>query len=101
MVTVKRKIVWSNTAVKQFNNAIEYIRLDSSQNAEKVKTKILSKIEQLQGSIIENRKDEYRKNNDGHFLYFEVLKYRISYYDKNDEVLIIRIRHTKMEPKKY
>src|SRR5665647_882826 len=101
MVMVKRKITWSKSALKQFKKAIEYIRLNSDQNAEEAKTKILSKINELQDPIAVNRKDPYRKNNDGYYLYFEPLKYRISYYDKSDEVLIIRVRHTKMEPKKY
>ncbi|MGH2645381.1 MAG: type II toxin-antitoxin system RelE/ParE family toxin [Chitinophagaceae bacterium] len=97
----KRKVTWTKSAARQFNAAIEYIRLDSSQNADKVKAGILGKVNGLADGKIVHRKDPYKKNNNGRYLYFEVLKYRIVYYDDPDEVLIIRVRHSKMEPKKY
>jgi plasmid stabilization system protein ParE len=34
------------------------------------------------------------------YLYFEILRYRIVFYAAPAEVIIISIRHTKMEPKK-
>jgi plasmid stabilization system protein ParE len=97
----KRKITWTKRATHQFNIAIQYIREDSEQNAEKMKEKILYKINELANNKITHRKDPYKKNNNGRYLYFEVLKHRIVYYNGEDEVFIIRIRHTKMEPKKY
>ncbi len=39
-----KKIIWTKLATKQFNAAIEYIRKDSDQKAEKVKIKIINKI---------------------------------------------------------
>jgi plasmid stabilization system protein ParE len=97
----KRKVTWTQAAIDQFNNIIEFIRLDSEQNADKVKEKILEKIYQLSDDRIVHRKDPYKKNNDGNYLYFEILKYRIVYYHSSKEVFIIRIRHTSMEPKQY
>lgn len=97
----KRKVTWTKRAIRQFNAAIEYIRQESDQNADKVKEKILDKINQLSDDKITHRRDPYKKNNDGHYLYFEILKYRIVYYAEPKEVFIIRIRHTGMEPKKY
>lgn len=98
---IKRKITWTKLAVRQFNAAIKYIRKDSEQNADKVKARILNKVEELKEGKIVHRRDPYKKNNDGNFLYFELLRYRIVYYTEEKEVFIIRIRHTKMEPKKY
>ena len=43
----KRKITWAKRASRQFNAAIEYIRQDSGQNADKIKEKLLSKINEL------------------------------------------------------
>lgn len=97
----KRKVTWTKKAIVQFNAAIEYIRKDSEQNADKVKEKILSKIGQLSDDRITHRKDSYKKNNDGNHFYFEILKYRIVYYAQHREVTITRISHTSMEPKKY
>lgn len=97
----KRKVSWSKQANREFNAAIKYIRQDSEQNADKVKERILDKINQLADDSVVHRKDLYKKNNDGNYLYFELLRYRIVYYSAPKGVFIIRIRHTKMEPKKY
>lgn len=97
----KRKVTWGKRATKEFNAAIKYIRQDSEQNADKVKERILNKINELADDSVVHRRDSYKKNNDGNYLYFELLHYRIVYYAGLKEVFIIRIRHTKMEPKKY
>ena len=97
----KRKVTWGKLAAREFNAAIKYIRKDSEQNADNVKKIILTKINSLADNRVVHRKDPYKKNNDGKFLYFEILRYRIVYYAAPDEVIIIRIRHTKREPKKY
>ncbi|WP_366914014.1 type II toxin-antitoxin system RelE/ParE family toxin [Niabella sp.] len=97
----KRQITWTKNAARQFESAIKYIRNDSHQHAESVKTRILEKVHQLSDATLVHRKDPFKKNNDGSFRYFEILKYRIVYYIKQNEVFIIRLRHTSMEPKKY
>jgi len=40
-----REVTWAPRALKQFNDAIKFIRKDSDQNADVVKEKILSKVE--------------------------------------------------------
>jgi plasmid stabilization system protein ParE len=97
----KRKVTWSRQATVEFRAAIKYIRKDSEQNADKVKERILDKINTLADDSVVHRIDPYKNNNDGNYLYFELLRLRIVYYAKPKEVFIIRIRHTKMEPKKY
>ena len=97
----KRKVTWGKRAARDFNAAIKYIRKDSEQNADNVKEIMLNKINGLADNRVVHRRDPYKKNNDGKFLYFEILRYRIVYYAAPDEVIIIRIRHTKREPKKY
>ena len=96
-----KKITWTKSAILQLNKSIEFIREESPQNAEKVKGTILEKITSLQSSLIHHRIDKYKRNNDGNFLYFEVLKHRVSFYAAKDEIIIVRIRHTKMNPKSY
>lgn len=97
----KRKVTWTKRATRQLNAAIEFIRQESDQNADTVKARILDKVSGLADDKIVHRKDPYRKNNDGKYLYFEILKYRIVYYAVPREVFVIRIRHTGMEPKEY
>lgn len=53
----KRKVTWTKRATRQFNAAIEYIRQDPEQNANKVKEKILSKINELTDDKAVHRKD--------------------------------------------
>lgn len=101
MVIKKRKVIWTKLATKQFASAIKFIRKDSEQNAEKVKGIILDKIIALQDDRLVHRLDPYKKNNDGNYRYFEILRYRIVYYSEPTKLFIIRIRHTSMEPKKY
>ena len=97
----KRRVTWTKHAFRQFNAAIKFIRKDSEQNADKVKEILLDKINGLSDGRIVHRQDPYKKNNDGNFLYFESLHYRIVYYRAAHEIFIVRIRHTSMEPKKY
>ena len=97
----KRRVTWTKQALKQFNAAIKFIKKDSEQNADKVKAVLLDKINELSDDRIIHRRDQYKKNNDGNYLYFESLHYRIVYYSTAQEIFIVRIRHTSMEPKKY
>ena len=97
----RRKVTWGKSAIREFKAAIKYIRQDSEQNADKLKESILNKIKELADNSVVHRKDPYKNNNDGNYLYFELLSYRIVFYAGPKEVFIIRIRHTKMEPKKY
>lgn len=97
----KRKVTWTKGATRQLDAAIKRIRKDSEQDADEVREKILDKINALSDDIAVHRQDAYKKDNDGNYLYFEILKYRIVYYRKSEEVFIIRIRFTGMEPKSY
>ena len=101
MVRKGLQIVWDKNAVKYLKSAIEFIRKDSPQNAEKVKKDILESIITLADNPERNPPDKYRTNNDGSFRAFELYKFRITYYISNKEIRIIRIRHTSQEPKDF
>ena len=94
-------IKWNNKAIKHFDEAIEYIQLYSPANAEKVEREILLTIEGLREHPQKYNPDKYKINNDGSFRAFEMYHYRISYRYKGNEIRIIRIRHTKMNPLAY
>ena len=96
-----RKIKWDKNAAIQFRKAIAYIRENSPQNAEKVKQEILSKIEDLLPAPEKHTPDRYKNNNNSNFRAFELHHYRVSYFVKEDEIIIARIRHTSMKSKGY
>lgn len=100
MVT-KLKIVIDDEAKSTLKQAYEYIKNDSLQNAEKVRKGILQSIK----SIIHNPEkyppDKYRSKNDGSYRAYEMFSYRITYHIQPTEIRVIRIWHTKMNPKKY
>ena len=95
------KIVWSITALKQFEAAINYIGEDSIQNAEKVRREILEKIQNITANPEIYYTDKYKTNNDASYRAFELYRYRIAYRFKEKGISIFRIRHTSREPKDY
>ena len=101
MVKKKPKIVIPTLPKSQLKEAYEFIKFDSPKNAEKVRSKILSAIKELADHPERYSPDKYRMNNDGSFRAFEIYKYRISYHVSPDQVTIVRVLHTKREPKTY
>ena len=96
-----RIINWDSAAIKQFNKAIQYIAEDSLQNAQKVKKGISEKIEKIITHPEIYSPDKFKQNNDGNFRAFELYHYRITNYVSETEIRILRVRHTKQEPKAY
>ena len=101
MAIRKLKVVIGQAAKKSLQEAYEYIRNDSSENAERVKAKILSSIKELINNPHRHNPDEYRLNNDGSYRAYEIYRYRITYHVSADEIRVIRIRHTRMNPLEY
>lgn len=79
----------------------QYIYEDSPQNALKILNEIITATEK----VIDNPEcyniDKFKTNNDGSYRAFEKNKYRIAYRFKKNIVRVLRIRHTKREPKNY
>ena len=102
MVAKKRKVIWDEEARAYFRKAIAYIRKDSAQNAEKNKERRTGLYKSINGCAgTQYAPDKYRKNNEGGYRAYELHKYRISYFVSEDEIRIVRIRHTGQEPKEY
>ena len=95
------EVVWSYQARLQLKKAYEYIKNDSVQNAEKVRTDILASTNKLSVHPEIYSLDKYRLANDGSHRAYELHRYRISYQISNTRILIVRLRHTKMQPKFY
>ena len=97
----KRKISWDKQAIYYFSEAITYIRMTSPQNADKVKKKVLKKINELSQKPEAHPPDKYKLNNNKDYRAFELYRFRISYLVKDDEIIIARIRHTSQGPLEY
>lgn len=96
-----KEIRWPLQVQKQLAKAYQYILQDSYQNAEKVKKNILSSTFTLAANPEMYPLDKYRKDNDGSFRAYELHRYRIAYQIKKNEIVIVRVRHTSLEPKQY
>jgi plasmid stabilization system protein ParE len=96
-----KKVIWPLRAQKQLAKLYEYILLRSYQNAEKVKVDILASTRKLSANPEIHPADKYRKNNDGSFRAYELHRYRIAYRVTEKEIIILRVRHTSMEPTVY
>jgi plasmid stabilization system protein ParE len=98
---VVREVRWPLQVQKQLAKAYEYILPDSYQNAEKIKNDILASTRKLAANPEMYQPDKYRRNNDGSFRAYEMHRYRVAYRITEKEIIIVRVRHTSMEPKQY
>jgi plasmid stabilization system protein ParE len=98
MTLTVKKITWSANAKAQLKSAYDYIRKDSPKNAVKVRSDIaaITKMLPLHPEIYSL--DKYKEHNDGSYRAFEKHHYRVTYRILEKEILILRIRHTGMEP---
>jgi len=95
------KLIIDNKVKSELKALYLFIKKDSPQNAENVKNKIIDSFKDLVKNPEMYPLDKYRTKNDGHYRAYEMYKYRISYYENNIEIRILRIRHTKMNPLMY
>ena len=96
-----KQIRWNRQALHQFDKAISYIEKDSISNSEKFKRDILHKIDRLLVYPENYSPDKYKISNDGSFRAFELHRCRVSFRIWRDEIRIVRMRHTKMNPLNY
>jgi plasmid stabilization system protein ParE len=97
----KPEIVWNNKALASFKKAYEHIKEDSYINAEKVKEGITKIVDSLPDHPEKHPLDKYKKNNQGNYRAFEKYSYRVAYKITENEIIILRLRHVKQEPKGY
>ncbi|MCY7311924.1 MAG: type II toxin-antitoxin system RelE/ParE family toxin [Bacteroidota bacterium] len=96
-----RKVIWPLPAQTQLAEIYKYILKSSYQNAEKVKADILASSRKLPANPEMYPADKYRKDNDGSFRAYELYHYRIAYRITEQEIIIVRVRHTAIEPRNY
>lgn len=90
--------VWSKRASMELRMAYEYILQDSPQNAEKVRNEILETTIKLTKHPEKYPPDKYKKNNNGNWRAFEIYHYRVTYRVMQNEIRVVRLRHTSRTP---
>ncbi|MBA3675739.1 MAG: type II toxin-antitoxin system RelE/ParE family toxin [Chitinophagaceae bacterium] len=93
--------IWSKSAEKHLQKVYEFIKEDSPQNAIKVRNEIIDFSIKLAENPEVHPPDKYKQNNDGSCRAFEIFHYRISYRILENEIRIVRFRHTSRSPKTY
>lgn len=98
-----KKIIWSSNALQQLEDIHFYIHFDtkSIRIADKVIDKIFDSTEVLSHSPTIYEKDAQKINNDGSFRAYYVYNYKNSYRITDDEIQILRVRHTSRKPKRW
>ena len=93
------RIVWTKRSMQEIRAAHKYISKDSLQNADKVLADIADAVNKAIGNPEFYAPDKYKMNNDGSYRAFEKHRYRIVYRFTKNIIRVLRVRHTKMEPK--
>lgn len=101
MVAIKRAVVWSDEAKAELKSIYKYILQDSPKNATKVRSDVVDITRKLSLNPDQHAPDKYKLNNDGSYRAFEKHKYRVVYRIRENEIRVLRVRHTKMEPLEY
>lgn len=94
-------VVWSDSAKAELRKAYEYIALDSLQNAKMVRDTLINLTIELPEHPEKYPSDKFKKDNDGTWRAFEKYHYRISYRIFENQIRIVRMRHTSKSPLTY
>jgi plasmid stabilization system protein ParE len=90
--------VWSKRARMELRMAFEYILQDSPQNAVKVRDEIIDTTIKLPEHPEKYPPDKYKKSNNGNWRAFKIYYYRITHRVMQNEIRIVRLRHTSRNP---
>lgn len=96
-----RLIVWNTSALDHFAGELEGIAQSSYTRAEQVEQAVLTKLQQAAHMPERHAKDQYKRNNPGHYRAFETNDYRVSYRYDEQQIRVLRIRHVRQKPLYY
>ncbi len=98
MPGIARTIIWRNSAIIYLEKALNYVREDSPQNAQKIVAKINVALLKAAINPAHYTIDKFRKNNNGSFRVLFIHHYKISFFFDESQILIVRVRHSKQKP---
>lgn len=98
---MEKEIIWSKTALDQLESIYFYLikKTKSNTTTNKVIDSIYESVSVLKTNWEIYELDEMKKSNSGNFRAYEIYNYRVSYKITANKIFIIRIRHTKHNPK--
>ena len=97
-----RVLVWDKIALKHLKEIYDYYKNQNNLDfAVEIKNTILKTAEDLISNPYLYEQDRFKIENDDSFRAFEKLGYRISYKIAENQIRILRLRHTSREPVKY
>ena len=98
MTDIARTIIWRNSAIIYLEKALDYIREDSPQNAQKIALKINAALLKAAINPEHCTIDKFKKDNNRSFRVLFIYHYRISFFYDESQILIVRVRHSKQKP---
>jgi plasmid stabilization system protein ParE len=101
MVEKNHEVVWTKRSQQHMKKAYDYISKESQQNAVKVLEDIVAAVNKAIPNPEFYSADKFKKNNDGSYRAFEKHHYRIAYRFSDKVIRVLRVRHSKMEPRDY
>lgn len=94
-----RILVWDKVALNHLKEIYDYLKTtDNLEHAKEVKDTILKITKKLPANPNLYEQDRFKSDNDGSFRAFEKFKYRVVYKITEDQIRILRVRHTSREP---
>jgi plasmid stabilization system protein ParE len=103
MVKQKLKLVWDRKALDQFREILLFLEKQSSQAPKIVKSAVITRLELIKTNPNLCESDKLKDPSNKEFRAFVVYSYRVTYHIKlaENEIRILRIRHTSREPLGY
>jgi len=94
-------IIWAASARNSLLKIYDYIYESSPQNAYNIITEIAGKVGGLPSQPYRHKPDNLKRNNTGSYRAFEHKRIRISYKVSIHKIEIVRVKHTRQEPRQY
>ena len=102
MVKIKHyKLIWDDHAFAQLEWYLEQVSNQSKSAPKIIVTRIMNRLKGIQKSPYICAPDRFKYNNNGIYRAFTVYSYRVTYSIKENQINIIRVRHTSEEPLEY
>lgn len=97
-----RVLVWDKVALNNLKNIFDYLKAENNLVfAKEVKDIILKTTKELLANPNLFEQDRFKSDNDGTYRAFEKFKYRVAYKITENQIRILRIRHSNREPIEY
>jgi plasmid stabilization system protein ParE len=95
------EIVWTKRSQQHIRALYKHISKNSLQNAAMVIEDIVAAVEKAIPNPEFYAPDKYKTDNDNSYRAFEKHHYRVAFRFTKNIIRVLRVRHTKMEPKQY